>query len=364
MLDLSRLRSGKTCRKLSSELRRTAAPAPGMCFMEVCGTHTHSFFRHGLNSMLPENVRLISGPGCPVCVTPAGYIDKAVYYSRRDDVIIATFGDMFRVPGSTSSLEKEKAAGADIRIVYSPLESLDFAEQNKGKKVIFLAIGFETTIPAVTATLLEADRKRNVSNWFVLSGHKVIPPAMKALVSTGDLKIDGFMCPGHVSAIIGSRPYEFIARDFGIPCVITGFEPADMLQGILMLVRQKVRGGARVSIQYSRTVREEGNPRAISMMEDVYETCTSEWRGVGAIPGSGLKLREKYGRYDIENVLEITGIEPEKEAKGCICGEVLKGIRIPPDCRLFGRSCTPETPVGACMVSSEGTCSAYYKYRQ
>lgn len=362
-LDLKKYRDPELCERLAGKLSSMAKNIKGgLCFMEVCGTHTHSFLGNGLDSLLPKKITLLSGPGCPVCVTPVLYIDKAVFYSRKG-CIITTFGDLFRVPGSETSLEKEKAAGADIRIVYSPVESLSIAEENPDKKVIFLGVGFETTIPTTAVTLLEA-RKKKLNNWFLLSGHKLIPPAMQALLNSRELRIDGFMCPGHVSAVIGAKPYGFIPREYGIPCVITGFEPVDMLQGIYLLADQCIKKKPGVLIQYSRAVKEEGNPKAVELMREVFSPADSDWRGIGTLPGSGLVIRKKYGGFDIEKNTRALVPARGKEPKGCICGEILCGVKKPVDCRLFGKACTPENPVGACMVSSEGTCSAYFKYQK
>ncbi len=329
--------------------------------MEVCGTHTMAIFRSGLRKLLPDNIRLLSGPGCPVCVTPNNYLDKAIAYSRRDDVIITTFGDMLRVPGSSSSLEKERAKGRKIVVLYSPLDALRLAEENPEKKVIFLGVGFETTIPTIAGTI-KCARENKLKNFYVFSGEKIIPPALRALGAAEELRLDGFLMPGHVSTIIGSRPYNFVAEEFNLPCVITGFEPLDLVQGILMSVEQAASGEkARVEIQYSRCVREEGNPRAIALIDEIFTPVDSAWRGVGTIPKSGLKIRDPYKEFDIEENLAVE-VEKTKEAKGCICGEVLCGVKTPLDCLLFRKVCTPEDPQGACMVSSEGTCAAYYKY--
>lgn len=362
MLNTDKYSDKKIVKQLAEKISSCTKGLKGkLCFMEVCGTHTHAFFRHGINSMLPENIKLISGPGCPVCVTPIRYMDKAIYYSSQKNYIIVTFGDLFRVPGTKSSLEKEKSKGADIRIIYSPLENIKIAESNRDKKIVFLGVGFETTAPTIAATLLEIEKKK-LDNWFLLPGNKLIPPAMKTLVDSKYFRIDGFMCPGHVSAIIGSKPYGFISKQYAIPCVITGFEPLDILQGIYMLVNQHIHNRPEVQIQYSRIVRKEGNPKATRLMYKVFEICDSLWRGIGNIPQSGLKLNNKYSRFDIEKSSGIANLEPSKETKGCICGEILCGVKTPFDCKLFRKTCTPENPIGACMVSSEGTCSAYYKY--
>jgi len=359
-IDLSKFQDKKICNYFLEKIKKLVDGSPRLItLMEVCGTHTMAIFRSGIRSVLPEKINLISGPGCPVCVTTQEYIDKAILYSR-DGFIITTFGDMFRVPGSFSSLEKESSKGADIHIVYSPYESLEIAKKSPEKKVIFLSVGFETTTPLVAQTLLEA-KKMKLKNWFLLCGNKLIPPAMKVLVESPDLKIDGFICPGHVSTVIGSKPYEFISKKYGIPCVITGFEPVDIFEGIFMIVKQLVEKRADVEIQYKRAVKEEGNPKAVKIMYDVFEVVDSNWRGIGIIPKSGLKLKRKYSDFDVEKIFKKE-ISETKEPKGCICGEILKGTKIPVECPLFRKVCNPENPVGACMVSSEGTCSAYYKY--
>ena len=327
--------------------------------MEVCGTHTMAIFRNGIKEMLPANINLISGPGCPVCVTPIRYIDEIIALSRENDFIITTFGDMVRVPGSTSTLEKEKANGADVRIVYSTLDALEVARLNSSKKVVFMGVGFETTSPTIASAILKAEEEK-IDNFFVLSVAKIIPPAMQALLESREVNIDGFICPGHVSTIIGSRPYSFIATQYGVPCVISGFEPLDILQTIFMLVNQIEENDTKIEIQYQRVVKPEGNQIALEKVSRVFKVIDSEWRGMGKIPQSGLEIREEYAQFNARkfNVL----VEKTKEFTGCSCGEVLRGIITPPKCPLFGEVCTPEDPKGACMVSSEGTCAAYYKY--
>lgn len=353
-------RSREAVEKITALIARAASGKKAMTFMEVCGTHTMAIYRNGLKKLLPDNIRLLSGPGCPVCVTPNSFLDKAIALSRAEDVVLATFGDMMRVPGSSSTLEKERADGGTIKVVYSVTDALNIARSHPDKKVVFLGVGFETTAPTVAAAVVEA-KKKSVRNFLVLCAHKVIPPAMSALVSTGDLDLDGFICPGHVSTIIGSRPYGPIARDHHIPCVVAGFEPLDIMQAILMLVRQVEEGASRVEIQYRRVVKEEGNKKAQGMMDEAFEACDSEWRGVGGIPLSGLRIRDTFKEHDAEEQFAISS-EPTKEHAACICGEILRGVKEPEDCPLFRSECTPTTPVGACMVSSEGTCAAHYKY--
>lgn len=328
--------------------------------MEVCGTHTVAIFKAGIRSMLPAQIELVSGPGCPVCVTPNRYIDTAVAYSRQDDVIIATFGDMLKVPGSSSSLMEEKARGADIRIVYSPLDSLAIARQHPDKTVVFLAVGFETTAPTAAATLLQAETA-GLANFYMLTAHKTAPPAIRALLTSPATQVDGFLLPGHVSSIIGLEPYRFLSEEFHVPAVVAGFEPLDILQSVYMLVRQIAAGEARVENQYKRAVPAGGNKAALAVMDKVYEPADTVWRGLGTIPMSGLILRGPYCRFDAAAALAAE-VEKEVVPPGCRCGEVLCGVIRPAGCRLFGTACTPEHPVGACMVSVEGTCAAWYKY--
>lgn len=330
--------------------------------MEVCGTHTWSIARHGIRSILPSGLRLLSGPGCPVCVTSQGYLDGAVILARQERVIVATFGDMMRVPGSHSSLEAERAQGRDVRPVYSPLEALKVARDNPRARVVFLGVGFETTAPTIAASLLEA-REQGLENYLVYSAHKRIPPALRLLAQAPDLRLDGLICPPHVSSILGARAYRFLAEEYGIPCVITGFEPLDILQGILMLLHQRLEGRPRVEIQYRRAVREEGNLEALAILEEVFEAGPGRWRGLGLIPDSGLSLREGYRPWDAHHRFALPLSEPDKgEQAGCLCGEILKGIKSPPECPAFGQGCIPEDPQGPCMVSGEGTCAAYYRY--
>ena len=327
--------------------------------MEVCGTHTVSIFRNGIRTILPQNIHLLSGPGCPVCVTPIQNIDEIIALSREKDFIITTFGDMIRVPGSSSSLEKEKADGVDIRIVYSTLDALNVARNNSVKEVVFMGVGFETTSPTIASVILKA-KDEKINNFSVLCVAKIMPPAMKFLLDAEEVNIDGFISPGHVSAIIGSNPYNFIAAKYKIPCVVCGFEPLDILQTIYLLVKQIEEREAKVEIQYKRVVKPEGNKIALEKLNKVFEVIDSNWRGIGIIPKSGLDIRNEYNQYNARKFK--VKIEETKEFAGCRCGEVLRGIIIPPECPLFRKICTPEDPKGACMVSSEGTCAAYYKY--
>ncbi|NMC38500.1 MAG: hydrogenase formation protein HypD [Bacteroidales bacterium] len=328
-------------------------------FMEVCGGHTSAIHRFGIPSLLPEEISLISGPGCPVCVTSTDFIDRAVAIAGRDDVIIATFGDLIRVPGSYSSLEKEKAKGADIRIVFSGLDALDIARENPGKKVVFPGIGFETTAPSTAVTVRQA-RNEKMKNFCVLSAHKLMPPVMEAVVHDG-ARLDGFICPGHVAAISGSEIFGFLPEKHRIGCVIAGFEPTDILQSILMLVSQVNRKSPSVEIAYTRAVTTGGNKIALKIMSEVFEPAETIWRGFGKIPDSGLKLREEYAEFDAERSFMIRS-DPVVENPSCICADILRGIRKPVECSLFGTGCTPDNPIGACMVSPEGACNSFYRY--
>jgi len=330
--------------------------------MEVCGTHTMAIFRHGVREVLPPAITLISGPGCPVCVTPNRHIDEAIALCQVPGLIMTTFGDMMKVPGSTSSLAREKATGADIRVVYSTMDAVKIAAENPGRQVVFFGIGFETTSSTIAAAVLAAERE-GLNNFSVIGAQKLIPQAIRTLLDNNDVGVNGFICPGHVSAILGVRPYRFIAEEYGIPAVIIGFEPLDLLQGILMLVEQVEKGEARVEAQYKRDVPEAGNPHALSLLFKVFEVSSAVWRGIGEIPETGLKFRPEYERFDATRKFDIV-VEETKEHPGCVCGEVLRGVKMPPECKLFGKACIPENPVGACMVSVEGTCAAYYKYGQ
>lgn len=327
--------------------------------MEVCGTHTVSIFRSGIRGLLPEQIKLLSGPGCPVCVTPNQDIDLAIALSRQKDVILATFGDMMKVPGSTSSLQKEKAEGRDIRMIYSSLDAVKIAKENSAKKVVFLAIGFETTSPTIAVAIIKA-KEEKMENLFFLNSQKRIPPALYALLQSKQIRIDGLLLPGHVSAILGARPYQFIPKEFSMPAVITGFEPLDILQGISMLVRQIDENRPEIEIQYRRIVTEEGNPIARAKIDEVFEKDDGNWRGIGAIPESGYRFRDSFRQMDAREFK--VEVEPSREHPECLCGQVLQGIKIPLECRLFKKVCHPENPVGPCMVSIEGTCHTYFKF--
>jgi len=330
-------------------------------FMEVCGGHTAAIQRFGIPDLLPVNIRLISGPGCPVCVTPSDFIDKAIAYSKTDANIICSFGDLLRVPGSVSSLEKSLSSGADIRIVFSALDALDIARKNPEKNVIFLGIGFETTAPGTAVTIKQAVKDK-IDNFFLLSAHKVMPPAMEAIVKDGT-RLDGFICPGHVAAITGSSIFDFLPGRFKLACVVTGFEPVDILQSILMLIIQVNRNDPKVEIQYRRAVTTKGNSTARSFISEVFEPDNARWRGLGSIPFSGLKLRSSFEKFDIEKRIPLH-IIPCEDNELCICGNILKGINEPSDCTMFATVCSPENPYGACMVSGEGSCNAWYRYKQ
>lgn len=345
--------------KIVNEIKKISKK--NVSFMEVCGGHTMAIQKFGIPSLLPPTIELLSGPGCPVCVSSREYIDKAIAFSRLDDVIITTYGDLIRVPGSTSSLDKEKANGANVKIVYSVLDALKIAKENPAKKVIFLGIGFETTAPASALGIIKA-YEQNINNFFLFSSHKIMPPAMEALIDEG-VKIDGYIAPGHVSVITGSAIYKDIPSKFGLACVISGFEPVDLLHTIYMLVKQVEENNPKVEIQYTRAVKPEGNLLAQKSMNEVFELGPDWWRGLGVIPESGLKVREKYRSFDAEANINVE-VEETREDKGCICGEILKGLKKPKDCKLFAKACTPSDPVGACMVSHEGSCAAYYRYNR
>ncbi len=333
--------------------------APPATLMEVCGTHTVAVARHGLREALPEGVRLISGPGCPVCVTPQDQIDLFIALGGLEGVTLATFGDMVRVPGTVKSLEQARAEGAEVLVVYSPMDAVEAAARSPERQVVFFGIGFETTAPAVALAILEAER-RGLGNFSVLCAHKLIPPAMMALLDS-EVKVDGFICPGHVSVIIGSDAYGPVAAR-GKPCVVTGFEPADVLGAVRMLVRQLTEGRSEVEVEYSRAVRPEGNRKAQELLERAFRVADARWRGLGTIPGSGYELAEELAEFDASRRFEVEPPESVEPA-GCRCGEVLRGMIEPPGCPLFGKACTPKKPVGSCMVSSEGACQAWYRYR-
>jgi hydrogenase expression/formation protein HypD len=330
-------------------------------FMEVCGGHTHTIYRHGLEHILPPSVELVHGPGCPVCVIPMGRVDDAIAIAHEPGVIFTTFGDMMRVPGSAGNLLGAKAQGADVRFVYSPLDALKIAAENPGREVVFFAVGFETTAPSTALTLLAA-RQRGVSNFSVFSNHVTIVPPLRAILESPDLHLDGFLGPGHVSTVVGQRPYRFVPAEYGKPLVTAGFEPLDILQSIAMLLTQIAEGRCEVENQYTRVVHEEGNPKALAVLAEVFELRPHfEWRGLGFISQSALKLRPEFVAFDAEVRHHVPGVRVA-DPKACQCGEVLKGVIKPWECKVFGTACTPETPIGTCMVSSEGACAAYYNF--
>ncbi len=328
--------------------------------MEVCGTHTVSIARFGLKKLFPARVKMLSGPGCPVCVTPIADIDRAIAIGKHPDVVIATFGDMLFVPGSSSSLAKERGKGMDVRVLYSCADALDIALQEPDKEIVFIGVGFETTAPTIVAEVLAAKKKR-VKNFSVLPMFKTVPPALRAILGIKGHRIDGFLLPGHVSAIIGSRPYEFVAKEFGVPGVIAGFEPKDILSSIDMIVSMIERKEPRIEIQYSRAVHEEGNLVAQKLLAEVCEPVDSTWRAIGTIPASGLGLKKEFAQFDAAKRFPVA-LQEAKEPKGCACGAILLGMKTPLECKLFGKACVPSHPVGPCMVSSEGACAAVYKY--
>lgn len=355
---LKRFRSGEHVRKAVEKL--AGLKGRPVTLMEVCGTHTMSIFRLGLREVLPSNIRLVSGPGCPVCVTPSAYLDAAVGLSGRQNVILTTFGDLMRVPGSTSSLLLEKAEGRDIRVVYSPLDCLQLARDNPEKQVVFLSVGFESTTPVVALAIQQAERE-GIGNFHVLTANKTMPEALRILAEDPELRIDGYLYPGHVSAVIGTGLFEEMAEKQGIPGVVAGFEPLDILYAIFVLVSDLYTEQIRFHNCYPRVVRQEGNPAARELVDGIFAPCDAVWRGLGCIPNSGLCLRGDLVHRDAWKYFGLVQHE-SCEPPGCQCGEVLKGKKTPSECPLFGQICTPEKPVGACMVSCEGTCAAYYRY--
>ena len=357
-MNLSVFRDPELARGLIHSIEKWAPEQATL--MEVCGTHTVAIARNGLRTMMPEGIRLASGPGCPVCVTSNKDIDTVIALSRVPGVTIATFGDMTRVPGSTSSLLKEQAQGRSINIVYSPLDALTLAKENPDEQIVFVGVGFETTTPLVAMAIKRA-KAMGLKNFSVFVAHKNMPGALETIVADPALKIDALILPGHVSTIIGVKPYEFLAQKYGIPGVITGFEPVDVLQGIAMIMRQLHEGRAEIEIAYSRGVMKEGNPVALAAIVEVFETVDATWRGLGVIPGSGYAIRDEYKEFDAFARFSPE-VEPTQEPKGCRCGDVLRGIMAPNECPLFRKVCTPENPIGPCMVSSEGSCAAYFRY--
>ena len=351
---LTEFRSSELAQGLISDIRDKSKHHAR--FMEFCGGHTVAIFKYGIRQALPPTIELVSGPGCPVCVTATSDIDKAIALAMVPGVIITSFGDMLRVPGSRASLQQARAAGADIRIVYSTLDALKVTQENPAKSVVFIGVGFETTAPTIAASVLQAQEK-GITNYRILSLHKLCPPVIKTILDAGEIKLDGLICPGHVSAITGSNAWEFVARDYGIPCVVAGFEPTDILQCVDMLVTQVENRQSKVEIAYKRGVTPEGNLQAQKIMEQVFEPCPANWRGMGEVPASGLKLRQKYASYDAAVAFDIKP-EPAVEPKGCLCGKSCAASKLRRTAVLFRKVCTPENPVGPCMVSSEGSCSA------
>jgi len=354
-------RDAELGRVLSGQILATVEPGRHYKVMEVCGGHTHTIYKYGVDDLLPANVELVHGPGCPVCVIPMGRVDDGIAVARREGVILTCFGDMMRVPGGSGTLLDAKAEGADVRMVYSPLDALRIAKENPEREVVFFAIGFETTAPSTALTLLRA-RREGVRNFFVFCNHVTIVPPLRALLESPDLRLDGFVGPGHVSTVIGARPFEFIPSGYGKPVVVSGFEPLDLLQSVYMVLRQLAERRREVEIQYTRVVSYEGNPAALGAMAEVFELRPHfEWRGLGFISQSALKLRPDFADWDAELRYEVPGVRVA-DPKACQCGEVLKGVIKPWECKVFGTACTPERPIGTCMVSSEGACAAYYNY--
>ncbi|MGH3439577.1 MAG: hydrogenase formation protein HypD [Sciscionella sp.] len=354
-------RDADQARALASKIAGLCEPGRHYKFMEVCGGHTHTIYKHGLEDYLPENVELVHGPGCPVCVIPMGRIDDSIHIARQPDVIMTSFGDMMRVPGSGGSFFDSNAEGTNIRMVYSPLDSLKIARQNPDKHVVFMAIGFETTAPSTAMTLLRAEAE-GIENFSIFCNHVTIIPAIKAILESPDLRLDGFLGPGHVSTVIGCRPYEFIARDYRKPIVVAGFEPLDILQSIYMLLVQLHEGRSEVENQYSRVVPWMGNMVALKAIAETMQLRPYfEWRGLGFISHSAMRVKDAYAQFDAERIFSVPGVRVA-DPKACQCGEVLKGVLKPWECKVFGTACTPETPIGTCMVSPEGACAAYYNF--
>jgi hydrogenase expression/formation protein HypD len=354
-------RDAETARALAARIAALVDPGREYKFMEVCGGHTHTIYKHGIEDYLPENITLVHGPGCPVCVIPMGRVDDAIHIARQPNVLMTSFGDMMRVPGGDGSFFDSNAEGTNIKMVYSPLDALKTARTNPDQQVVFMAIGFETTAPSTAMTILRA-AEEGLDNFSVFCNHVTIIPAIKAILDSPDLRLDGFLGPGHVSTVIGCRPYEFICSSYGKPLVVAGFEPLDILQSIYMLMLQLSEGRCEVENQYNRVVPWDGNPVALRVINQTMEPRTYfEWRGLGFINYSALKLRDAYAKYDAERLFAVPGVRVA-DPKACQCGEVLKGVLKPWECKVFGTACTPETPIGTCMVSPEGACAAYYNF--
>jgi hydrogenase expression/formation protein HypD len=353
-------RDPRLARRQIEAIRRTSTRPVKL--MEVCGTHTMSIFRHGIRDVLPETIQLLSGPGCPVCVTAQPEIDAFIAYARVEGTIVTTFGDLIRVPGTESSLQKEKAAGNDVRIVYSAFDALKIAQTNPDKRVVFLGVGFETTAPTIAASILAA-REMAVPNFLVACAHKTVPAALEALMNSDQVQISGFLLPGHVSVILGRQAYQSFFDKYKIPSVVAGFEPADILEAVRRLVEQIEKGSPQLDNVYARAVSEEGNPKARAVMDTVFEPVDAVFRGIGVIPGSGLQIRTAFAAHDAAVQIPVS-VPVSKEPAGCACGAILTGAKTPPECRLFRSACTPENPIGPCMVSSEGTCAAYFRFHR
>ncbi len=356
---IEEFRDGELAKKLIKRIQKISKKE--LRLMEVCGTHTMSIFRHGIRSVLPEGITLLSGPGCPVCVTAQKDIDAYVAFARVKDVIVTTFGDLMKVPGSGSTLAKEKALGADVRIVYSIFDAINIAKKNPAKEVVFCAVGFETTTPTIAASILSA-RADGVVNFSIYAANKLTPPALAALMETDGVNVDGFILPGHVSVITGTKAYQSTFEAYDIPSVIAGFEPIDILQAVLILVEQNEAGKPELVNAYPRAVSDEGNVKAKAIMNQVFELSHATWRGIGEIPDSGMALRKEFAVFDAAQKFDMTNLPEVPEPKGCACGEILMGLKIPEECKLYKKVCTPMNPVGPCMVSSEGACAAYYRY--
>ncbi len=360
---IDEFRNAKLVRRVAQRIS-LCAPEDKLRIMEVCGSHTHSFYRFGLAKLLPQNIEFISGPGCPVCVSAPAYIDNAIRFAQDENTIVLTFGDMLRLPGEKSSLESERAEGAFVLVVYSVLEAIRLAKENPDKRVIFLAVGFETTAPTIALAVIRA-KKENIRNLFFYSSLKLIPPALEYLARDKKLDISGFLLPGHVSAIIGTKPYEFIPKRYKIGCCVSGFEPLDMLEGIYLLIEQVVKRNPKVQNQYSRVVKKGGNLRAKKLISQVFKVSAANWRGLGRIPASGLELQEEFLRFDARRLGDCgrEGNVISRPQERCRCADVIRGLVGPAQCVLFRKTCNPEHPYGPCMISSEGACNAYYKYR-
>lgn len=359
MIELfERFRDPDAARAVAEAIRdRSTRPVR---LMEFCGGHTHAILRFGIPSLLPETVELRSGPGCPVCVTAAADLDRAIALARVPEVILTTFGDMIRVPGSRTSLAQAKAEGADVRVVYSPLDALQTARQNPERPVIFLGVGFETTAPMVASAVLTAEAE-GMDHFYVFSTHKLTPPATVAILNAGEVALDGIIGPGHVTTVIGSDAWRFLPDDYEVPCAVAGFEPLDLLRAILALVTMAEQDNPEVNNSYARSVKREGNVSAQQAMQRVFEVADAKWRGFGVVPASGMRLRDSYARFDAARTFSVE-VPPSREPPGCRCGDVLRGVLLPTDCPLFAKGCTPQRPIGPCMVSAEGACAAYYRY--